>query len=315
VLRLSATDLELALSTTCQARIEQPGVVALPVARLLSMCEQFTDGDVSIALDKQQVIIKSGAFKSRLQAMSPDDFPALPVPEGASSLLEGRAFRQMIDRTRYAVAQESSRYLIQGALLTLAGPVAAMCATDSKRLALASMTRAGADARVILPTKTLDALAAGSEIDIEFTIDERHLFFASGDRLLVSRTIDGQFPAYERIIPRNNPHQVIIERSLFAAALRRVGLVSEDNKAVYLAFSPQAMELSSSSAEVGSADERLTVGYDGPELKVCVNGSFVLDFLNAAGGQTVTLALKDEKSAMLFTDGEDHLAVIMGMRL
>jgi DNA polymerase-3 subunit beta len=313
-LRLSATDLELALSMTCQACIEQPGVIALPVAKLLGLIEQFTDGDVSITSDKQQVVVKSGAFKSRLQAMAPEDFPQLPEPEGVSNMLAGREFRQMIERTRYAIASESSKYLLQGALLTIAGPVAAMCATDGKRLALASMAREGADARVILPAKTLDILASGSEIDLEFTVGDRHLFFASGGRLLVSRTLDGEFPKYERIIPRDNNNVVTIERTVFAAALRRVGLLAEENRAVYLTFAPQSLELASSSAEVGSADERLPVGYDGPALRVCINGSFVLDFLNEASGQTVTMAIKDANSAVLLTDGDDSLGVIMPIR-
>ncbi len=314
-LRLYATDLELALITTCPARITTPGVVALPVAKLLAMVEQFVDGDVSIAFDKGKATIKSGAFKSTLQVMPPEDFPSLPEPEGIRGALDGRAFRQMIGRTRYAVTSEDTRYFLSGALLTLAGPTAAMCATDGKRLALATMPRIGADARIIIPSKTLGVLASQSDANVELTVGAQHLFFASGERLLISRMIDGEFPRYERIIPKSNDKVVPLDRAAFAAALRRVGLVSEENRAVYLALSSQTLDLSSSSVEVGSADERLTVNYEGDELRICVSSGYVLDFLNAAVGSSVTMALKDASSALLFSDGDDSIAVIMPLRL
>ena len=314
-LRLSATDLEIGLRTTCTAQIEMPGVVALPVAKLLQMVEQFHDTDVSISLDKTHVLIKCGAFKSRLQAMQADDFPTLPEPEGISSTIDAKDFRQMIDRTRYAIVESGGKYLLQGALLTLSGPVAAMIATDGKRLSLATMSRTGADARFVIPAKTLDVLSSSADIgEIELTVGERHLFFAAGGRLLISRTLDGEFPKYERIIPRDNNKIVTVERGVLTAALKRVGLVSEENRAVYLQLTGQSMELSSSSAEVGSADEQIAVGYTGPDLKICVNGTYLLDFLDAAAGQTVTIALKDANSAALLTDGENHLAVVMLMK-
>jgi DNA polymerase-3 subunit beta len=313
-LHLSTTDLELALSTICPSQITAPGVVALPVAKLLAMCEQFADGDIQIALDKTHASITCGAFKSRMQAMAPDDFPQLPEPEGASCALDGKALRQLIDRTRYAITSEDTRYFMAGALLVLAGPTAAMVATDGKRLAMATASRTGADARVLIPAKTLDVLAHQNDAEVELTIGERHIFFASGDKRIVSRMIDGQFPTYERVIPKGNYKVVSVGRAALAAALRRVGLVSEVSKSVTFAFSPQTLDLSSSSAEIVSADERLAVSYEGSELKVCMNGDYVLDFLTAASGQIVTMALKNAEGPILFTDGDDHLGVIMPMR-
>ena len=187
--------------------------------------------------------------------------------------------------------------------------VAAMVATDSKRLALATASRTGADANVIIPAKTLDMIGDATEM----TIGERHLFFTSGDRTLVSRTLDGQFPAYERIIPRDNGLIVVVSRQALMAALKRVVLVSEDNKATYLNMSSGLIELSSASAEVGSAVEPV-VASCAFELKVCCNGEYILDFLNAARNETIQLHLKDAKSALMMTDGDDHVGVAMLMR-
>jgi DNA polymerase-3 subunit beta len=224
-------------------------------------------------------------------------------------------FRAMIAKTRYAVAAGGSFTVLKGALLTLAGPVAAMAATDSKRLALATMQREGADHRVIVPAKALDMLAQGAEDgDVEMIVDPRHLFFKVGGRNLISRTIDGDFPKYERIIPREQKKHATIDKLAFAAALRRVELIAEDTQAVYFAIEPGNLTLSAQSAAVGSAVEGLRVLYEGEPLKVCMNGRYVLDFLEAAQGASIVMSLDDDRKPALFADGTDHVAVVMLIR-
>ncbi len=314
-LTLCATDLEIGLVTTCPAQVHEPGRVALPAAHFLAMVEQFENADVSLALQGSQVLVKCGAFKSRLQAADAEDFPAVPVAEGSSSTLDMGAFQRTIERTRYAINGGSSKAVLQGALLTLVGPAAALAATDGKRLALATMSQEGADARVIIPAKTLDMLAAHADGgDVEMLVGQQLLFFKVGERLLFSRMMEGAFPKYDAIIPRNNDKTVTVNRVGLAAALRRVRLVSPESKAMYLTLEPGAIGLASSSAEVGSADESVAATYEGEPLKVCINGNNVLDFLEAASGQSVSLALKDARTAMLLMDGEDHLGVVMLMR-
>lgn len=309
-LRLYATDLEVGLSSSCPAQINMPGSVAVPVAKLLALVEQFPDADVTIALDKKQVAVSCGAFNSRLQALPADDFPQPPDVEGASCRLDGAALRQLIARTRYAINATATKFVMQGALLTLQGAVAAMVATDGKRLSLATASRSGPDMRVIIPIKTL-GMIDGDEI--EMTVGGRHLFFASGGRLLTSRMLDGNFPAYERIIPRDNTSVVTVDRGALTAALRRICVVSEGDK-VYIEIEPGRMLLTTSSAEVGSADEEVPSQYGGAALKVCINGGYVLDFLDASSAETITLAFKDANSAVLLTDGEAHVGVVMLIR-
>lgn len=313
-LRLYATDLEVALTTACHATVVEPGKVALPVARFLQLVEQFPDGDVTLASDKQHVTVRCGAFKSRLQALPVDDVPAVPFLEGTTSTLDGDALRQLIARTRYAINANASKYVMQGALLTLTSQGAVMVATDSKRLAIATAARTGVDQRMIVPVKAMDILASGQDDEVEVTVGPKHLFFAANGRVLASHTIDGEYPNYKRIIPNDNDKALTVDRAQLMAALRRIVLVAESNVATYFNMSDGRLELSSSSAEVGSADEVVAVAYTAAPLKACVNGRYVLDFLEAAVGVTVTLAFKDVNSAMLLTDGVDHLAVVMLMR-
>jgi len=223
----------------------------------------------------------------------------------------------LIAKTRYAVSATAAKYVLQGALLTLNEVGAAMAATDGKRLALATMTRGqGDNHRVIIPMKMLDLLAGQlGTADVEMSEGSNHMFFLVDGRLLTSRKMDGEFPAYDRVVPRGNDKRVVVERAALAAALRRIVLVADSNQAVYLAVDAGRLELNTASAEVGSADEQMPAEYDGPPLKVCVNGRYVLDYLEAATQERFTMALKDESGAMLLTEGnDDHVGVIMLMR-
>lgn len=320
-LRFYATDLEVGLSSRCAGTVIDPGRGAIPAAKLLSMVEQFPDGDVTLALEGRQVLVRCGQFKSRLQAGSVDDFPQEQDVEGTSCTLDAATLGWLIGKTRHATASSAIRHVLQGALLKLTPKVAAMVSTDGKRLVLATAGRPeGPDMEFVVPAKTMDVLAGQLEAgDVELTKGGRHLFFAMGDRLLTSRTIDAPFPAYERIVPRNDK-QIGFDRVALMSALRRVVLAAEENGAVYFniapggADSPGRLELSSASAGVGSADETMPIQYDGPPLKVCINGNYVLAFLDVATEQTMTLVLKDANSAALLQDGRECFSVIMLMR-
>lgn len=314
-LGLYATDTEVGLSADCPAGVGMPGSVVLPVARFLALVEQFPDADVVITLEKSQVVVRCGTFKSRMQTMVAADFPAPPSSGGTVVTLGAVALRALIDKTRYAVSATASKFVLKGALLTLQGQVAAMVATDSKRLAIATAPRSGPDLSVVVPVKTLDLLASQlSEGDVELTAGPQHLFFSVSGRLLISRTIDGTFPSYERIIPRSNGRVVTADRHALTSALKRVVLISEENRAIYIDLTADTAELTSSSAEVGSAAEMVRVSYSGEPMKICVNGRYLLDFLDVAVNQNVSIALKDTASAALLTDGVDHVGVIMLMR-
>jgi len=309
-----ATDLELGLLSSVTADVREPGELALPAQKMLSLVEQFPDDDVSIMKDKTQVVVRCGKFTSRLQVLPTFDFPKIPQESGKSSLLSGQALSQAIDKTIYAIVEGGPKYITQGALLTLKQNGAAMIATDGKRLAVATMQldKNNEEMRVIVPLKTLNVLTTQlGNGEVTMTNSEKHLFFRIENRLLISRMIDGSFPRYEAIIPRENDKKIAISKYQFASALRRVNLVSGDNKAVNFEVTEGQLKISSSSVEVGSADEVVEVHYSGPDLKICVNGDHVLDFANTAIHSNIVMALKDSLTAMMLLDGDSYVGVIM----
>jgi DNA polymerase-3 subunit beta len=177
--------------------------------------------------------------------------------------------------------------------------------------------------RPILPKKTLGELGrlfAEGDGDIGFERGENHLFFEVGDRLLISRMIDGQFPAYERVIPKGNDKHVEFERDRLTNAVKRVALLSnERSRAVKFQIEKGKVDVSSSSPELGEARETLTVDYSGQAVQICFNAQYVLDFLSAITTDTVALDLKDEVSQAVMSpvaaEGYEYTYVIMPMRL
>lgn len=336
-LKLLATDLELGLRTACQASVSTAGTMTLPAKKLFELVRELPDADVRIEQDANGVKIAADRFESKFSTLPPEDYPSLPVsPEGFEETFPATALRQMIGKTAFAITGEDTRYFLNGALLVMKPEELCLVATDGHRLAHVTVPReaeaepkkgkkqeAVEDRREILPKKTLvelDRLLRESSPDVRFARTENHLFFEAGQRLLVSRKIDGQFPAYDRVIPRNNDKKIDFERERFARAVRRVALLSsERSRAVRFQIDKGQVEVTSNSPEVGEAREVLLVEYDGPSLQVCFNAQYVSDFLSAVETEQVTLEFKDEVSQAVMRpvapQGYDYLYVIMPMRL
>jgi len=202
--------------------------------------------------------------------------------------------------------------------------------TDGHRLAHITVSRErvkGAkddETRVILPRKTLlelgRLLAEGGEGDIRYERGENHLFFGVCDRLLISRMIDGQFPAFERVIPKNNDKHVEFDRDRLTSAVKRVALLSnERSRAVKFQIDKGKVEIASSSPEFGEAKEILMVDYAAAPVTICFNAQYVLDFLSVVETESVSLDFKDEMSQAVLkplgAEGYDYTYVIMPMRI
>lgn len=321
-LRLSTTDLEVSLTTSCDASVTQHGSMTLPVARLAEIVSKLTSESVTLsmqasdnALSALQANIVSGAFTSRLQTLPAEDFPTLPRPIGDAILLNGDAFRTCIRKVKTCVSDDHSRYTLNCALFVLTHTTMTLVATDGRRLAMATALHTGLSLPdTMLPLHTLDLLLQ-TDGDLSFSISEQQLFFTSEHAVITSRTLEGQFPAYQRIIP-TNPSTAILHRQSLIAALERVALMaSRESSAVTWNLTPNQVQLSTVSAEIGDAVEILPITYAGDTLTLSLNGSFVLDMLNNADTETVTLAVKDAISATLFSDGANFITVIMPMRM
>ncbi|MGC4081856.1 MAG: DNA polymerase III subunit beta [Vicinamibacterales bacterium] len=328
-LRFLATDLEVGLRSHCEATITKAGTLTLPAKKLYEIVKSLPDTDIRIAEDKNGVKVAADRFDSRMQTLPKDDFPTLP--EGGASptaSLPGAALKEMVAKTQFAITGEDTRYFLNGAQFVLKDGTMSLVATDGHRLALVTVTLDPASApqgevKAILPKKTLSELGrllAEGDSAVAYERGENHLFFDVAGRRLISRMIDGQFPAYERVIPKGNDKHIEFERERLTSAVKRVQILSnERSRAVKFLVEKGKVEVTSSSPELGEAHETLPVDYSGPSLQIRFNAQYVLDFLGVVSTDVVALELKDEVSQAVMTpvgaEGYDYTYVIMPMRV
>jgi DNA polymerase-3 subunit beta len=330
--KLLATDLEVGLRSKCSASVAKGGSLTLPAKKLYEIIKALPETDVRIEEDRNGVKVAADRFDSRMQTLPREDFPTLPDASGAyNATLARPVLRHMVAKTQFAITGEDTRYFLNGALFILRPDSMSLVSTDGHRLALISVPRDGTkgkskdedEVRVILPRKTLlelGRLLGEGEGDIQYERGENHLFFDIGGRLLISRMIDGQFPAFERVIPKSNDKRVEFDRDRLTAAVRRVALLSnERSRAVKFLMEGGKVEIASSSPEFGEAKEVLMVDYTAAPVTICFNAQYVLDFLAVAETDTVSLEFKDEMSQAVMKpinpDGYDYTYVIMPMRV
>ena len=325
---LLATDLDVGLRSRCTATVTKPGTLTLPAKKLFEIVNALPDTDIHIAEEKngKSVTVAADRFESKMQTLPAGEFPTPPTDGGASeATLSGAALRRMISHTRFAITSEDTRYFLNGAQLVLRPDSMSMVATDGHRLAFISVKESPgkkATSEVLLPRKTLTEVARlidGGD-PAEFSQGENHLFFKAGTRLLISRKIDANFPAYERVIPKTNDKKIEFDRDRLSAAVRRVRLLSnERSKAVKFVMGKDQVEITSSTPEVGEAHEVLPVEYSGDAMQICFNADYVDNFLTVVETETVQLEFKDEMSQAVMkpigADGYDYTYVIMPMRI
>ncbi|HLA13815.1 MAG TPA: DNA polymerase III subunit beta [Gemmatimonadaceae bacterium] len=336
--RLLATDLEVGLRSTCAAAVAKSGSLTLPAKKLYEIIKALPETDIRIQEDKNGVKVAADRFDSRMQTLPREDFPTLPDGTGVySASLPRDVLKHMVSKTQFAITGEDTRYFLNGALFILRPDSISLVSTDGHRLALITVPRdsskvkavgkdkekATDEVRVILPRKTLmelGRLLAEGDGDIQYERGENHLFFEIGGRLLISRMIDGQFPAFERVIPKGNDKRIDFDRDRLTSAVKRVALLSnERSRAVKFQIDKGKVEIASSSPEFGEAKEVLMVEYSGTPVTICFNAQYVLDFLGVVETDSVGLEFKDEMSQAVMkpigADSYDYTYVIMPMRV
>ena len=326
---LAATDLDVSLRCKLSAEVTKSGALTLSAKKLFEIVRAVSETDIHLKeLENSWASIESGRSYFKMVGLGKAEFPTLsdPPEEGFLSI-PGAALSELIHKTSFAITADDNRYFLNGARLELTESDLRMVATDGHRLAYISIKRPGEDkktANVIVPKKTLLELLkilGDDESSVEFAESENHLFFRIGERLLVSKRVDDQFPAYDKVIPQGNDKMVTCGRDALAGAIRRVSLLAnERSRAVRFGIENGQVEVSSQSPELGEARESIEAGYDGEPLQIGFNGQYLLDFLGASGSSEVRFELKDDSSQGLLrpsndSDEEDYRYVVMPMRL
>ncbi|HEX8255962.1 MAG TPA: DNA polymerase III subunit beta [Thermoanaerobaculia bacterium] len=334
-LQIAATDLDVTILSSTSARITTPGGVTIEAKRLFDVVRSMPDEDVHFTLqENNSMLIESGTAKFRLLSLPAEDYPTLPtVDVGDAYSIPLSELKTMVGKVKFAITHEETRFQLNGALLKIQPNKMEMVATDGHRMALinfpAGITgkgKKGTDLTILIPRKALDEilrLEGGEEGNVRFGVSENQLFFEAGDRRLLARMIDVNFPNYMEVISRDNDRRVMVDRERLLSTIKRISLVAnERTRAVRFDFAPGKLTVSSTNPELGDARETVPIDYAGQPFFVGLNAAYVMDFLSATDTPSVSLDLKDENSQCIgrpATAAEDlpydYLYVVMPMRL
>src|SRR5918992_4730695 len=328
-IRFLGTDLDVTLRCETEADIKSPGSMCVSARKLFEIARVLPDAPVNFRKEENNwATVKCERSNFRIAGIDRDNFPEVPSFKSAPVKLPTGVFKTLIDRTIFAVTLEESRYTLSGAKFMLNKSGARMVTTDGHRLAFIERKDLGKTAPaeemdVLIPRKTLAELTklmAASEGEIGLGADENHIYFEVGPRLLISRTLTGQFPNYEMVMPKNNDKSATFDGAALGQAVRRVALMSDDRThAIRFHLVPGTLNITSQTAEEGEARETLTTEYAGEEIEIGFNAAYLQDFLNVVSDGSVAFEFKDGNSQAQLRpatdDGYDYKYVVMPMRL
>ena len=332
-LSLTATDLDLSLRTSCNAKVKKEGSCTIPARKLHDYVKLLPDADITIKLlENHWVSIRCGRSNTKMVGMAKSNFPSLPVfPTAGVVKIPGQVLRGLIARTGFAISSEESRYTLNGALMLLKPESITMVATDGHRLA--HCERSGekfegvsGEMKTLVPKKCMDELkslldSTDAEM-VEFAKDESTLFFRIGSRLLTSRQLTGQFPNFEAVLPKDNSKSITLNNSdLNSAILRVAQFADERSRAIRMKLDKNELKISSSSTDAGESEDSIETAYTADAMTIGFNSEYLLDFLKASNGGEVRLEFKDAQSAGQMRpddandDGFKYRYVVMPMRI
>ncbi|HEY7786816.1 MAG TPA: DNA polymerase III subunit beta [Pyrinomonadaceae bacterium] len=328
-IRIIGTDLDVTIRCDMDAEVTAGGAICVQARKLFEIARLLPDAPVVFKKeDNDWVTVKCDRAKFKLVGVSRDAFPEVPSFKSAPTKIDASILKTFIDRTIFAITQEESRYTLSGAKFILDAEGAKMVTTDGHRLAYVERKNVAKNGRndsidTLIPRKTLaelTKLTGGFEDEISLGVDENHIYFEVGPRLLISRMLYGQFPNYEMVMPKNNDKAIEFDGSSLNLAIRRVALMSDERShAIRFHLEPNQLVISSQNAEEGEANETLQAEYNGEETDIGFNAQYLQEFLNVIGDGKVTFEFKDGNSQAQLRPAEggeyDYKYIVMPMRI
>lgn len=324
-LKISATDLEVAVVVQVQAQVSTPGRITVPSKHLTDIVRELSASEIKILLkENDRLEIKAGSSVFNIPGLSAKEFPTLPKVENKSTEVDCARFKLMIEKTAPAMSLDDTRQNLAGIYMkSLEGGRFCMVATDGHRLCKTEQSLnidSDKSFAVIVPRKGVAELRkiVSQEGSFELAIGEKNLFARKGNETLFVRLIEGEFPDYERVIPQKNDKMVMVPREPFMGALRRVSLLSsERSRAVVISFTPGHLDVFIDNPDLGEAREELDVEYKGEKMNVGFNAKYFLDILTVMNDEKLILALQSDLAPCMIKSEKDFgfLAVIMPMRI
>jgi DNA polymerase-3 subunit beta len=327
-LSLSGTDLDISVSTTIPASVDQEGATTLPARKLVEIVKELPNAAIRVTSSgEQRVQIECGRSKFKLLGLARDEFPAFPsIKFDGGWKVAARELQKLIGHVAFAASTEESRPILNGVLWELRPDRMRMVATNGHRLArmdVPASGQGGGQADLIIPPKALEQIRRlfGGDEEIEIAKSDNHLGFRSTTTQIYTRLIEGPYPNYEQVIPRENDKSLTADKAALAAALRRMSIVASDQThRIRMAFTNGACKLSVQTPDLGEAQEELPVAYEGDTLEIGFNAAYLLEVLKYMPTDEVRMTFKAPERAATcepvgWDDPASYLTLVMPLRL
>lgn len=327
-LKLSGTDLDISVSTTIPASVDQEGATTLPARKLVEIVKELPNAAIRMTSSgEQRATIECGRSKFKLLGLSRDEFPVFPTVkfEGGWKVA-AKDLQKLIGHVAFAASTEESRPILNGVLWELRSDRMRMVATNGHRLArmdVPTTGQGGGQADLIIPPKALEQIRRlfGGDEEIEIGRSDNHLGFRSMTTQVYTRLIEGPYPNYEQVIPRENDKSLTADKAALAAALRRMSIVASDQThRIRMAFTNGACKLSVQTPDLGEAQEELSVAYEGDSLEIGFNAAYMLEILKYMPTDEVRMTFKAPERAATcepvgWDDPASFMTLVMPLRL
>jgi DNA polymerase-3 subunit beta len=322
-LQLAATDMELSLRTSLEAKVESNGSVVVPGRLLVELARLLPESEVTLEhkLEEAVVEVQCGSATYRLHTYNAEDFPRLPETEGIElHEIDRETLLETVSRVGRSASRDESRPVLTGVLVRFEPGKLVMAATDSYRLSVkeTAVEATGLELEAIVPARALTELArVAAEADkLELGVHENQVVFGTGDAWLTTRRIDGQFPNYKQLVPEAFEYEVSIGREELLDVVRRVSVMAQRNSPLRLRFGDGELAVSAQTQDIGEARESLPVAFSGEPLEIGFNAEFLRDGIESIAGDQVKLKLISPlRPAVLEGESDDFLYLIMPIRL
>jgi DNA polymerase-3 subunit beta len=327
-IRLSGTDLDIAVSTEVAADVETAGSITIPAKKLSEIARELPPSPVKVAAaGEQRVTLECGRSRFKLLGLPKDEFPAFPaVKFDQSWRVKSGELQQLITHTAFAVSTEESRPILNGVLWELKPERMRMVATNGHRLAKMELPIASAGApegNLIVPPKALEQIRRlfPADEELEIARGDNHLGFRSPLTSVFTRLIEGPYPPYEQVIPKDNDKVAIADKAALTSALKRMSVIASDQThRIRLSFNAGMLKFSVQTPDLGEAADELPIRYDGDPLDIGFNAAYLLEILRYIPSEEVKLTFRaPERAATVEPEGWDnpatYLCLVMPLRL
>ena len=325
-LRLSGTDLDIAVGTSVAADVDAEGAVTLPAKKLVDIARELPSAPIRItAAGEQRVSIECGRSRFKLLGLPREEFPSFPAVkfDGAWKAAAG-VVQKLVSHVAFAASTEESRPILNGVLWELRPDRMRMVATNGHRLAKMDVPASGGStADLIVPPKALEQIRRLFTADAEVMVarSDNHIGFRAAGKVVFSRLIEGPYPNYEQVIPRENDKAATVDKAAMSSALRRMSVVASDQThRIRLAFSGGTAKFSVQTPDLGEAQDELAVTYEGEPLEIGFNATYLLEILKYMPTDEVRFTFKaPERAATIepvgWNDPASYMCLVMPLRL